>query len=288
MKRNILIFFHIEKCGGTSLVNYFRNNLPFQSCEALSKTNVLSYKEWQTTLKTYPNLKVISGHNLNTNIIEWFTDAGFDVRSFTVLRDPLERCISDYLHDRRKKTFEGSLDEYASIPWKQNYISKFLGHGDTDKAEIGIKKIQSLVHVKDSSNFIEREIVEIGHSITAPYTIANKATGILPDDVCVRHGVKIGKYSISHDSFELLRKYNQIDSAIWEEHLKRIDEVGEAPHHGIDYSDSNSPKDWALRKLAHIYRNAYFKPKMKIFSRHYSLPRNRSDPRKVSEIDAFS
>ncbi len=86
-----VIFLHIAKTGGTSIVEYFRNRLPANS--------VLSHGDFFSTREDPPLLPAsiadklfISGH-FGYNYIADYLAGAF---SFTILRDPLARVLSFY------------------------------------------------------------------------------------------------------------------------------------------------------------------------------------------------
>lgn len=285
MSREIILFFHIEKCGGTSLVEFFRRNLPFRACEAVSKTNVFSEEELATTLKVYPRLKVLSGHNLTIDAINWLEDRNFEVDSFTILRNPLERTISDFLHDYRKGTFTGSLIDYANISWKQNYLGKFLGSGDPAKAYRNLERIGSIIEIKQSMQFINQLSQAHGLVPRIPYAIENKAASGLPEDVTVRDGAKVGRYSISQEAHTRLLHVNGLDLDLWKYAQSRLVQPVSEDIVRTKYPRRNST-GW--KKLAaSLQRNLAYKPMIGIRSKYYALPRNRANPQAVAEETAF-
>jgi hypothetical protein len=285
MNKKIMVFFHIEKCGGTSLVEYFRNNIPLQACEAISKTNALTLSELEKTLSIYPKLRVISGHNLQVDIIDWLEERGYSVESFTILRDPIERAISDYLHDFRKGTIQVPLIDYIDIPWKQNYLAKFLGSGSTDYSYQNLEKIDNVVSVERSAGFVTALLAKHKIPQRSPYLIANKATGELPDDVKLMSGVRIGKYNISAEAYKKLIEVNRFDVELWRYAQTSLHiEQGEEQH---SESKGTSLGATVLKKAASVQRNLLYKPRMGRWPVYYSLPRNSIDPRYVDEENAF-
>ncbi len=285
MNNKIIVFFHIEKCGGTSLVEFFRRNLPFQACEAVSKTNAFTEAELRKTLRLYPSIKALSGHNLQVEVIDWLEERGFDVVSFTILRDPLERAISDFLHDYRKSTFVGSLIDYANIAWKQNYLAKFLGSGDPDKALQNLGRIGSVVEIGKSGDFVDRLLRDNGLDPQLPYAIENKASSQLPDEVKREGGVQVGRYSIAPEAHARLLEVNGLDLEIWRCAQARWDQL---PNEGTKPSlQPHSSSDGWRKLAASLQRNLAYKPLMGIWSKYYALPRNRSNPATVTEESAF-
>ncbi|MEH6714987.1 hypothetical protein [Parasphingorhabdus flavimaris] len=283
--RRVIIFFHIEKCGGTSLVHFFRNNLPFQSCEAISRTNALTISEWKKALLVYPKLKVISGHNLQVDIIDWFRKVGIEVESFVIYRDPIERTISDYLHDYRKGTFNGTLEEYAQILWKQNYMSKFLGSGHEMRALGNLEKFDHLVPVGESAQFAASLFSAHSIPVHHPYSITNKAGGKMPDDVNVADGIRVGRYKIAEGVWHTLSEKNEMDITLFshfeKKRVSRQYSVGEPQVRKADDRTAVGPK------LASAQRNLLYKPLIGVWSKYYALPRNRFDPRAVMAKGAF-
>ena len=285
MKRRIVVFFHIEKCGGTSLVELFRRNLPFQACEAVSLTNALSQSELQKTLRVYPNLKVLSGHNLQIEVLDWLVEAGFEVTSFTILRDPIERAISDYLHDLRKGSFTGSLADYSQITWKHNYIAKFLGSGREKCARANLSKIDDIVEIQHSDDFVRSLSGRENLPWTSDYTIANKASDELPSDVCCAEGIAVGRYRIAEATHSALLAVNELDLQIWRE-CQLSESTVRDDLRERDGIRLRVVSGWQ-RYIASLKRNLIYKPVMGTWSKYYALPRNRSDPSEVKAASAF-
>lgn len=289
MKRKIFLFFHVEKCGGTSLVNFFRNNYPLQACEAVSKSNRLQKTELKTILFCYPRIKVLSGHNLHTDVIDWLLDAGFEVYSFTLLRNPVERLISDYLHDHRKGTFGGTLCDYSSIAWKKNYISRFFGAGAAESGARNISRLDCVMPLWKSEDFARLLVTsELGH-INSPYIKSNTSGSTLPSDVQQSDGVRVGSYEISRKAYDLIVEGNEIDIQLFEVFRTSTFEIEGVNEKTVGSSCTRFLGKWrGLRTAARIQRNILYKPLVGVTPGYYALPRNADDPRLVDEKDAFN
>ena len=97
-----LVFLHIVKTAGTSLVEYLRSRLPVGS--VLSHGDFLQYPGQSLDPDSMSAFRMISGHFGYSHIKEYLSDS----YSVTFLRDPLARVLSLYkycLHTDMQKRF---------------------------------------------------------------------------------------------------------------------------------------------------------------------------------------
>jgi hypothetical protein len=135
--KEILAFTHIPKAGGTTLIHIFRRNYFLENCDVryLSKKSigVFSAEDLCKTLLINPFIKCIMGHNIRpySDLDKVF----LNIRYVAVLRDPVDRFISHYLH-RKMSQKENSFDEFMEEKRYHNYQTKFIaGSEDIDKAK---------------------------------------------------------------------------------------------------------------------------------------------------------
>jgi hypothetical protein len=127
------IFYHIEKCGGTSmrigLYNYFNNiyntkqiyesSITANGCIEFNKKNMYIIKN--DTTFDYNNIKIILGHTRVYDLPSLFITTPLKI---TIIRNPLDRIISHYYHFDQKNY----NCEMVDLP--KNIFKKYCkGHG---------------------------------------------------------------------------------------------------------------------------------------------------------------
>ena len=92
-----IVFLHLFKCGGTSIIDAMGRVV---GTERLYHAKNLERLQADLADPDAPinRAAVIAGHMRSDQIAEWFPDAPV----FTVLRDPVDRMISQYFHFRRE------------------------------------------------------------------------------------------------------------------------------------------------------------------------------------------
>lgn len=286
----ISVFSHIEKCAGTSLTTKFRNELPFQSCDIVSKSNVVSKSELIQTKTLFPRLKIMSGHNLSSNAFDDIASVFGDMQVFTVVRDPVERLVSNYLHDKTRGVWRGTLQEYQNIPWKKNYLSRFIGGGDVENALSNLSRISYIITVRNLEPLAPLIFEKFGLGLSAVIPRQNtheSNKSAIPDDLSASDGVTIGKHHIAEDLHLEIVENNAIDIDLFQM-LKEneLNQFGMTQLPSKQYALSAIP-----RKLATIpalaYRNSIQKPLILGRTGYTALPRNATSPDKTTEIHAF-
>lgn len=127
------IFYHIEKCGGTSarfgLYNYFNNiydkkqlyesSITTNGCFEFNKKNIDLIKN--DTLFDFNNIKVILGHTRIYDIPSLFITTPLKI---TIIRNPIDRIISHYY------SFDKSTYNCEMIDMPSNIFKKYcIAHG---------------------------------------------------------------------------------------------------------------------------------------------------------------
>jgi len=120
-----IIFLHIFKCGGTSIIDRMRAAVGANALfHVRGREDVVA--ELSRPTSALRTARVIAGHIPLRVIEEHFPDSPV----FTVLRDPIDRMISQYLHFRREgtrqsETSAGMPKGDYNIPENQIFRQRF-------------------------------------------------------------------------------------------------------------------------------------------------------------------
>ena len=117
------------KTGGQTLCDIFRRSLGARHCD-LRCGNVAKVEDLRFAQHFYPNLESIGGHSIRA-----WSELGAlpELRMFTILRDPIARCLSHYQFDRVQNRKD--VDFLTWLEERHNYMTRFLaGCEDADAA----------------------------------------------------------------------------------------------------------------------------------------------------------
>ncbi|MEM7745945.1 MAG: hypothetical protein AAF409_19780 [Pseudomonadota bacterium] len=276
--RYLVVFIHIEKCGGTSLLASSRRRAGLRHCDIISSAdlgNVATPRDFRRSLSLYRNCDFITGHCLHPAEIAGYREAaekgGREPVFITSIRDPITRLLSDYAHARRRGETMG-LQEFAAIPFKQNYICNFWGDGDSDTALARLSGIDHVIRVQDFEAFVPfaNRRYELG---LLDAVLSNQSeVEHFPDDLKITDGFRIGKYLIDPD----------VHASILQANARDQDLLGRLPYWTADASsaaDEGSEVDVTKTKPIYswLYRNFWYKPLMQrrlgeVYERRNSIP----------------
>lgn len=291
--RNVVLYCHIEKCAGTSLIKKFINELPFRAVNLLTNENTVTLKELKRTKRVYGTPKVISGHSINPTTFNNFKSLYPSISTFTIIREPCARLISNYLHDRTRGVWDGTLQEYISIPWKQNYLLRFLGGGNPDEGMAGYEKIDFKISVKNINRSFPILVEALGLDISTSVEKRNsfqQNKSDVPDDISVENGIKVGSYSISQEAYDDMCRLNQKDIEFYKKALEQEEAWLETENVSPKTPEASKGRSKGSKFLQHmewLYRNMIYKPFVIRRVGYHALPRNAQSPLLTDVQDAF-
>lgn len=128
---HMLVFVHIEKSAGTSLIHILRRNYFLKYCDVrplkYGTNGVFTLDDFNQFKKINPRLECLSGHSVKP-----FGDITTvqDLKLITLLRDPVKRYISQYQHWIEKKTINLPFEDFLKIESVSNFQTKKIAGSD--------------------------------------------------------------------------------------------------------------------------------------------------------------
>lgn len=142
-------FIHIEKAAGTTLNHILRKNFLFRCIDvrplSVESDCVFRPQDLEKYLMINPKLNCISGHSVQP--IQDLTKAFPNIKYFTVLRNPVERYVSQFRYLVKIKRIPDDFDLFLS---------------NTDYNNVQTKKIAGYEDFEKALNIIKNEMFEIG------------------------------------------------------------------------------------------------------------------------------
>ena len=143
----MLAFVHMRKTAGSTISTILRQSFLSRHCDARVRRNrqtrdpIIEPDELKRMLVFYPGAVSVSGHGIVPFMN--FESVCADLRYFTFVRKPLERCASDYQFRVYRGGLQLSFDDWIKHPYAKNHqVRKLAKDG---KAETAIKALRSKI-----------------------------------------------------------------------------------------------------------------------------------------------
>ncbi len=127
----MLVFVHIEKSAGTSLIHILRRNYFLKYCDVRplksGSNGVFTLYDFNKYIKINPGMECLSGHSIKP-----YGDIMTipNLKLITLLRDPVKRYISQYQHWIEKKTINLPFEDFLKIESVSNFQTKKIAGSD--------------------------------------------------------------------------------------------------------------------------------------------------------------
>ena len=205
----IVGFVHIPKTGGTTIKFILRNSTYGKHCDLqpLVSRGVFSAKDFRFTKKAFFfGLHTIAGHSLRSS-------AGHFPRSlhyFTMVRDPLQRCLSHYQHIKRARQRKGKNISFETFMVNEDItdcqVRRIAGEPNVEKA---VEELTgSYFFVGLTERFAESMLI-LQKLTPSPLTLDYRRLHVTKDNTA--------KQEVLNDPalFQLLHEGNQLDLALY-------------------------------------------------------------------------
>lgn len=132
---DIFVFCHIPKTGGMTFHDMLRRFFGWKHL-IVEPAQEWSYQpsDLERDLKMNPGLASLGGHAMGPFVTFGKHDAR--MKWYTILRDPIERSISHFQHQREKMDKQDDFHTWIKLEWHQNWHVKMLaGEQDLEAAK---------------------------------------------------------------------------------------------------------------------------------------------------------
>lgn len=158
LKGPLFAFIHMEKAAGTTLTSILRRSFGTRHCDVrgwrnawIFEDDLVTAADMRRTRRIYPNLVSIAGHGVRP--YSDLPDICPDMRYYTVLREPIARCASNYQYQVQvlKKTMP--FEEWIEIErMRDQQTRRLVGTDDVDKARKMLSERVGFVGLVDFYN----------------------------------------------------------------------------------------------------------------------------------------
>jgi Sulfotransferase domain len=141
MEKVVYLYHHVPKCGGRSFIKQCKEWFPwFQERIGSYPTDerIAEFARTRLDFDELPSPAFVHGHLVSDGLrpFERYGDhvASGCCRVLTIVRDPMERCISAFFHRRKKgREWHGTLETWVLT--RRNRLANFLGVTETNWRE---------------------------------------------------------------------------------------------------------------------------------------------------------
>ena len=202
-------FVHINKTGGTTIKYILRNSTWLRHCDLPTPypDAVATPEDIDFARRIFFfGLNSITGHSLRP----WVDGIPGPIDYFTMLRDPLLRCLSHYQHIKRGKQRKGEDITFEQFMQNERFrnrqVNHIAGESNVDKAKQIIRErffFVGLLERFDESMMILQKLLPF------PITLGYKPRHVAKDNMA--------KQAVLDDaaSCELLHKGNRLDQQLY-------------------------------------------------------------------------
>jgi len=202
-------YVHINKTGGTTIKFILRNSTWFRHCDlpTLRRDAVADGRDITFAQKVFFfGLNSITGHSLRP----WVEDLPNSINYFTILRDPLQRCLSHYQHVKRANRRKGGDITFEEFMQNERYRDRQVRHiagvPDIEKAKAIVKERFFFVGLLESFDESMRILQKL---LPFPITLQYQPRHVAKDNTAKQEVLN------NADSRELLNRGNQLDLELY-------------------------------------------------------------------------
>lgn len=273
----MLAFVHIEKCGGTTLIDVLRHNFFLDHVDVIPRdpaAMLYSPDDLREIRRFRPSAISIAGHSVRT--FGRLDDTGIPLAYYTCLRDPVKRYISDYLHFVELLGHPVDIDAFLERPDRQNFQTKSIaGSPDLGLAKSLLRDRFAVVGVLEHfDEFLSNlgSVIQDHTGITASidYQIKNTRS-----DRTAKSDARLQ----AEAAIDQIVEVNQLDIALHQYVLNEVAEHSRFRTTAVTSAETYQPSTIsrllprrAQDGLYRVYRNLIYKPYMGHWPTEHRLP----------------
>jgi len=137
----MLAFVHIEKCGGTTLEHTLRRYFGCDHFDLIPRNPdamLGTHEDLRRLFKLRPTLRSIAGHSVRRHCC--FEEVIPNVTYITLLRDPINRYVSEFRHFVDVLNYPGNFEQWLDRDDRCNFQTKAIA--GVEDASIAIKILE--------------------------------------------------------------------------------------------------------------------------------------------------
>ena len=256
-------FIHIEKTGGTSLVELLRCSFPLSHCDLLPIEHfgmLANEKDIRLAKWFHPGFKSLAGHCLRPyNDVGAFTS---QLDMYVLFRDPVDRYISDFNNDRLQRSYTGSIEDWMQYDDKHDFQTRAIAGRPSleDAIEILNDRVRLVGTLDDYDSFFQQLVHQFKGKLLGQ--IVKKNTSENLQSVNKTEQLPVKRSALSSSTLKKIESVNAMDSAL----IKYVRE-SLLPVQNMEYSKrectyrdvSSSMMNFRLKSYL-VKRNFIYKP----------------------------
>lgn len=236
------VFSHLHKAAGTTVNHVLRRTFGLRHLDVSPRVGY-NYNEEDLRFDLSKHIKPLSiaGHGLRPHID--YGDLGHTMQWYTIIRNPIDRCISHYQHQVQKMDNKTPFLEWINNDLHRNWMVYF--YGGTDSLQSAIDAIEEKkVRVLDISDGLQRGMQSLfAGNLNWKEAVKNPAKNTEISD----------EIRAQDDLMAKLSEANQLDVKLFD-YMKQLATTsfpGPIP--------ASSIPGWVNTKLSFLYRNVVYR-----------------------------
>ncbi|WGZ96025.1 MAG: sulfotransferase family 2 domain-containing protein [Candidatus Thiothrix putei] len=253
----MLAFVHIPKTAGSSTNLILRSSFGIHHCDVKRlnmKNTFFSSDDFKLTKKLWPfNIKSIASHELSP--LSDLASSIPNIKYYTFLRNPIDRCISHYQYHRQRTGDTIPLEEWIKSPDMQNLQTGFFSENKESKEALEtLEKKMFFVGITEDFKFCMEMLNKLSGEKILTQINANRNTAY---DNTIKKEIMNSKKLIS-----IIKENNQEDIIIYNKYKEII--LNEK-NSTVFNKNNNKHHNKQINNYANILtRNIIYKPLTKI------------------------